>query len=1040
MTEAYANAKIRTPDVVEILDGKILATRSHFALGVTARENYDSILSKISLQVLTPAQKEAFDNTLTAPSASNPVVLKEDLQSYVPQADLGEIKDSVQTFAMLPLSGNSLGDLRSVIADNIIYRWNGTVWTEFIHTGTMDHTELSNQNGDVNFQHLGIINLNFNPGNVNAVTDVITITSHQLSNGVPVTFDSTTALPGSMLPAPQVYYIINATANTFQISLIDGGSALDLLDQGTGIHTLHVSQKDLLLTGSHTHSNLAVLENIIAANSGNIITAAERARIPSTTEKQALLGTSGVPSNTNRYVTNQDPRLNTTRNPYVTVGPPGSLGTFSGVDAVPFENALVAIDVGSATAVKAVEVLPGFFSLGGAILTWDTSNSALLIEAFTPGTVVLSFQTFQAGIQALGPGTGQITVRGFIFELNNLNTSGIRSQRENTIIEDCIFRPGPTISTGQVGITLEGANSVVRRCSFLNQLTKGVEIKAANCRVEECAFNLADPKNSGVHVMTGGNNSIIDHNTFLSGKIRVDSGVQFSQISSNYWNQNSTARNANAISVANPAVVSFISSFPYVNGDRISFTTTGALPTGLVVGKVYYVRNTGVGVFNVSETPSGSLIQTTVAGSGVHTVISMDFVLDSGYSTRFLNNQPEEFNQPYVGRIKTVGPTNSYADYRGDTDAVFLTALADVNTTEIEVLPGVYNFSTTVTVPQSCKIRGTTQGDATTSIIAASGVSAFELSTFSVLENLQIEGSNASLVISNSVLDFKIENCTFNLTAENNSNQYCLNLNIPTDCVVRHNTFLGMRGVSVLSSYRSKYINNKFQNTLDNLDFLGNIDHVKDNYFLTTVAPDIAGTDLIVEGNHFLGNLPSKLGTTGSVWQSNYPAPQANNTEGVDTIEVSLDGYLEPFSGNVVRSEIASAGALAFDQITTSSAITLPIKLPARLDTSAGFTVDLSWSSTLTVGDVVWEVTPVFRNEVTGVLGTSSSQQQTSTRTGLSATEEDSASFVFTTLAYGGSSNPTHVSIMVSRLGGHPADTLTDGAYLLDVKVTLPRD
>ena len=57
---AIANQKVRTEDVVEILDGKILATRAHSALGVTVRENYDSILGKISLQILTPAEKAAF--------------------------------------------------------------------------------------------------------------------------------------------------------------------------------------------------------------------------------------------------------------------------------------------------------------------------------------------------------------------------------------------------------------------------------------------------------------------------------------------------------------------------------------------------------------------------------------------------------------------------------------------------------------------------------------------------------------------------------------------------------------------------------------------------------------------------------------------------------------------------------------------------------------------------------------------------------------------------------------------------------------------
>jgi len=955
---AIANAKIRTEDVVEILDGKILATRSHSSLFVAIRENYDSILTKISLQILTPGEKAAFDNTLTVPSASNPVVLKNDLQTYIPQVDLGEVKDSVATFALLPIVGNTTGDLRAVIADGIIYRWNGLIWSSFIHTGTLDHTGLTaaTMNNDSNYQHLTL------------------------------------------------------------------------------------AEKSSLLANNHTHSNLAILNQIVNPGSGQIITAAERLRLPTSDEKNALLGTSGVPSITNRYVTNQDSRLNTTRNPYVTVGPPGSLATFSGVDAVPFEDALVAIDVGSATAVKAIEVLPGAFSLGGAILTWDTSSSALLIEAFTPGTVILSFQTFQAGLQALLPGTGPVTIRGFIFELNNLGTSGVLSERPNTLIEDCVFKPGPTISINQIGVILNGANSVVRRCSFLNQLQVGIEIRAANCRVEECTFSLTNPQRAGIHIKVGGDNAIIDHNTFVGAKLKVDPLVKYAQVSNNFWNQTSSALTC-IIGVGSPAVISVVNNFSDLN--LITFTTTGVLPTGLVSGRKYYVRNRTATTFNISLTTAGSLINATIAGSGIHTVMGAEFVHDGGASTRYLENQPEDFNQPFVGKIRTIGPTDSYADYRGVTEIPFLLALDDPNVSELEILPGTYTFATSVTIPSGIKIRGVTQGDGAVFIVGNAGITLFKLNGDTGLEDLQLSGSNAPLVLGQSLLTkIRLERCTFNLTAQVAATDYGVFLSSIFDSKILHCTFNGVRGLRLDTSTRSKVMHNKFNCSSANLltQLSCTNDHIKDNFFITTVTPAISGADLIIEGNHFLGVLPTKLNTTGSVWQSNYPAPEANNVEGVDNIEVSLDSYLEPTVGAVVRSEISSAGALSYGLAATASAATLPIKLSARLNTAASFTVDVFWTSTLTSGDTVWEVTPVFRDAVTGILGSSSSQQQVSSRTGLSSLEEDAITFTFTTLAYGGSVNPTHMSLVVSRLGGHPADTLTANAYLLDVKVTLPRD
>lgn len=71
------------------------------------------------------------------------------------------------------------------------------------------------------------------------------------------------------------------------------------------------------------------------------------------------------------------------------------------------------------------------------------------------------------------------------------------------------------------------------------------------------------------------------------------------------------------ISNASPAVVTW-ATHGWVNGDPVMFSTTGGLPTGLSVNTLYYVRSAGASTFNVSATPTGSLINTSSAGSGVH--------------------------------------------------------------------------------------------------------------------------------------------------------------------------------------------------------------------------------------------------------------------------------------------------------------------------------------------------------------------------------------------------------------------------------------
>lgn len=52
----------------------------------------------------------------------------------------------------------------------------------------------------------------------------------------------------------------------------------------------------------------------------------------------------------------------------------------------------------------------------------------------------------------------------------------------------------------------------------------------------------------------------------------------------------------------------------------VKFTTTGALPTGLVAGTTYYVKTVvSVDTYSVSATAGGSAITTTGTQSGVHT-------------------------------------------------------------------------------------------------------------------------------------------------------------------------------------------------------------------------------------------------------------------------------------------------------------------------------------------------------------------------------------------------------------------------------------
>lgn len=77
-----SNVKIITPDVIEILDGKILATSPHSQLTVIAGEDYDSVLTKITARTPTLPEKQALDASLS-PSAGNPYLTQNDLNALL---------------------------------------------------------------------------------------------------------------------------------------------------------------------------------------------------------------------------------------------------------------------------------------------------------------------------------------------------------------------------------------------------------------------------------------------------------------------------------------------------------------------------------------------------------------------------------------------------------------------------------------------------------------------------------------------------------------------------------------------------------------------------------------------------------------------------------------------------------------------------------------------------------------------------------------------------------------------------------------------
>lgn len=96
---------------------------------------------------------------------------------------------------------------------------------------------LTNLVSKLNVDDASIITETFEDSDVNTGTDTITVTSHGFKNGDIVYITNPDTVPAG-LEENTKYYIINSSANSFQLSEEDSGTAIDITTQGVGTNTI----------------------------------------------------------------------------------------------------------------------------------------------------------------------------------------------------------------------------------------------------------------------------------------------------------------------------------------------------------------------------------------------------------------------------------------------------------------------------------------------------------------------------------------------------------------------------------------------------------------------------------------------------------------------------------------------------------------------------------------------------------------------------------------------------------------------------------
>ena len=201
---------------------------------------------------------------------------------------------------------------------------------------------------------------------------VATLTTHGLILGDTVKFTTTGALPTGIVSGT-AYFVITAglTANDFQFAATSGGAAINTSGSQSGTHTLHrltpffVSDTD--------------------------------PRVPTQGENDALVGTSGTPSSSNKYTTNDTNLLNevlTNKSTDVTFG-----GVAPSATLYPTQKA-TRKGIGITHVVSTVFETAGRFTstlVGTGTNTFQTNGVAVTTGATNPSSTNLTFNIMPSG-------------------------------------------------------------------------------------------------------------------------------------------------------------------------------------------------------------------------------------------------------------------------------------------------------------------------------------------------------------------------------------------------------------------------------------------------------------------------------------------------------------------------------------------------------------------------------------------------------------------------------------------------------------------
>lgn len=175
------------------------------------------------------------------------------------------------------------------------------------------------------------------------------------------------------------------------------------------------------------------------------------------------------------------------------------------------------------------------------------------------------------------------------------------------------------------------------------------------------------------------------------------------------------------MTIASPCVVTW-TTHGLTTNDPVVFTTTGALPTGVTAGTIYYATVTGSNTFTISSTVGGAAINTSGTQSGTHTAATG-------------NDSNDGLTQTRSGALLTLqGGINKVAGIAIGPNSVTIQVADGLYTTGASASApwlgtGTVTLVGNTSTPANCKISTTSANCISASNGAALSVGGFDVST-----------------------------------------------------------------------------------------------------------------------------------------------------------------------------------------------------------------------------------------------------------------------------------------------------------------------